>query len=271
MKIYEISNIFIFINWVLKNKEKEDMLIIYPYKKRNYYINLFKLAGVINYISDKEKIDNKKVIYLLESEIININKIPKNSNFITFNFDLLYFSKCNIIHEYLSKLYYFSLLNSVSILPIIKNKFKKREYVLNNLRENIYLLGALVENNIISRCKFNKLIVNYYKKTNCNICYQTKKTVNTCCNLDICVDCLLNSNFKKCCPICKKYNKIVDTNCIIPKYLQNYFQINKNSFVLNNHIINIDYNDKINNINLYFDINNFYFLNNKEINLYTII
>ena len=111
----------------------------------------------------------------------------------------------------------------------------------------------------------------------CNICYQNKKTINSCCNIDICIDCLLNKDFKKCCPICKKYHKIKDNNSIIPKYLENYFEIYfKNNININSHIININNNNNNNNnniqsINLYFDTTNFYFLNNKEINLYTII
>jgi hypothetical protein len=285
MKIYQINNIFIFINWVLNNEEKKDILIIYPNKKKDYYKHIFKLANLdnINISSDKclSKMNNIKNIYFIESELIVINKIinkiPKNSIFITYNFDLLYFSKCNIIHEYLSKLYYFSLLTRIKLLPLIENKFIKKPFNLDNINKNIYLLATLVENKILSKSKFNKLLVNNYKRKMCNICYQNKKTINSCCNIDICIDCLLNKDFKKCCPICKKYHKIKDNNSIIPKYLENYFEIYfKNNININSHIININNNNNNNNnniqsINLYFDTTNFYFLNNKEINLYTII
>jgi hypothetical protein len=271
MKIYQISNICIFINWILENNINNN-LIIYPNKKKNYYLNLFKLAN-LEIISDNNinnsKIDYKsKDVYFIEPELIIINKIPKNSVFITYNFDLLYFSKCNIIHEYLSKIYYFSLINKIKLIPIIENKFIKKPFIVDNINKNIYLLAMLVENKLLSKSKFNKLLVSNYCRKTCNICYQNKKTINTCCNIDICVDCLLNDKFKKCCPVCKKYHKLKMNNSIIPKYLENYFEIN-NNIIINNHILNItDYN---NIFNIYFDAKNFYFLNNKEINLYTII
>jgi hypothetical protein len=280
MKIYVINNIFIFINWILKNENINNILIIYPNKKKNYYNNILKLANLDNILSDnyfeKNKIKCKsKEIYLIESELININEIPKKCNFITLNFDLLYFSKCNIIHEYLTKLYYFKILGSIKKIPIIENTIIKKPFILDNINKQIYLLAVLVENKILSKSKFNKLLVNNYIRKQCNICYQNKKTINSCCNIDICIDCLLNQNLKKCCPICKKYNKInvLNNNIIIPKYLKNYFEINNNNNINNN--INNDYIFNIsninNNINLYFDYKNFYFLNNKEINLYTII
>jgi hypothetical protein len=274
MKIYEIDNIFIFINWVLKNNKLNEIVIVYPIKKKVYYNLLFKIADLSNNIIDKDlsskyNLIKNKYIYFVESELININKVPKNSNFITYNFDLLYFSKCNIIHEYLAKHYYFNLLDNVKIIPSIKININKKELVLDDLKKNVYLLALLVNKKIISKTKLNKLLLNEFKKTSCNICYQNKKTINTCCNLDICMDCLLNQGFKKCCPICKKYHKIKDINFIIPRYLENYFEINKNHFILNNYLLNMS--DLINNINLYFDMTDFYFLNNKEINLYTII
>jgi hypothetical protein len=281
MKIYQISNVFIFINWILKNNNN-DILIIYPNKKKNYYVNLFKLANLDNNISDKyvSNIDKTKCVYFIESELImlnisqdkSFNKILKNSNFITFNFDLLYFSKCNIIHEYLSKLYYFSLLNSIKLIPLIEINIIKKPFNIENINKNIYLLASLVENNILSKSKFNKYISNHFTRKMCNICYQNKKTINTCCNIDICTDCLLNTKFKKCCPICKKYHKLNLQNVIIPKYLENYFELNINNITINNHIISINPSSfNIQTINLYFDARNFYFLNNKEINLYTII
>lgn len=271
MKIYEINNIFIFINWVLKYENINKILIIYPFKKKPFYNILFKLANINNFISDKEIINkkiNNKYVYFVESEIINITNIPKKSNFITFNFDLLYFSKCNVLHEYLSKKYYFRIIDNIQKLPLIKLNIIKKPFILENLK-NIYLFAVLVEKKLISRNKLNKLLVNKFKKSNCDICYQKKKTINSCCNLNICLDCLLHKGFKKCCPICKKYNKIKDDNFIIPLYLENYFEINKNRIILNNYLLNID--KMINNINLYFEMDNFYFLNNKEINLYKII
>jgi hypothetical protein len=274
MKIYEINNIFIFINWVLKNDNLSEIIIVYPLKKKNYYSLLFKIADLSNNIVDKDlsskySLIKNKYIFFVESELININVIPKKSNFITYNFDLLYFSKCNIIHEYLAKCYYFELLNNIKYIPIVKIKINKKPFILENLNKNIYLLALLVNKNIITKNKLNKLLMNLFKKSNCNICYQNKKTINTCCNLDICVDCLLNQGFKKCCPICKKYNKIKDNNFIIPRYLENYFEISNNHIILNNYLFNLS--NLINNINLYFDMTDFYFLNNKEINLYTII
>ena len=279
MKIYQISNIFVFINWILEYNN-DNILIIYPNKKKKYYVNLFNLINLvdlnnINIISDKcvVKIDKIKYVYFIESELIVINKIlnkiPKNSIFITYNFDLLYFSKCNIIHEYLSKSYYFNLLNRIKLLPLINNNFIKKPFIIENINKNIYLLTTLVENKILSKSKFNKILVNNYTRKMCNICYQNKKTVNTCCNIDICIDCLLNNKFKKCCPVCKTYHKIKDNYSIIPKYLENYFEVNDNYIIINNHILNIQNNNNI--FNLYFDTKNFYFLNNKEINLYTII